>query len=80
MFKLKVHLTENKRDLTSKAGKDFTLVESFVFLPNSPYPEKISFFDVGLAAGVYQVPAKIEVYNGRLTVALDFKAAVQAEK
>lgn len=75
MNALKVHVSGVKKEFTSKAGKLVRLFEVYVFLPSSPYPEKIDVFGDAIPAGQYAVPIKLDVYNGRLSVNLDFKQA-----
>lgn len=76
MTTLKVHVTGNQRSFVSKAGKPITIHECYVFLGGSPYPEKIDVFpssDSAVpAAGVYAVPVKVDIYQGRLGASLDF--------
>lgn len=80
---VKVHVTGNQRSFVSKTGKPLTLHECYVFLSGSPYPEKIDVFpsaDASVPApGVYAVPVKVEIYQGRLGASLDFRNAKTAE-
>ncbi|AXH73051.1 MAG: single-stranded DNA-binding protein [Inoviridae sp.] len=75
MNALKVHVSGVTKEFTSKAGNPVRLFEVYVFLPSSPYPEKIDVFGDPVPAGEYAVPLKIDVYNGRLSANLDFKQA-----
>lgn len=81
MTKLRVTLTgEPARTLKSKkTGKDFQILDIYVH-SYAPYPEKIAIFeDPRLPRGVYDVPVRFEVQNGRLEVRYDFKSAVVVE-
>lgn len=71
MIKLKTHITDDKREFTSKAGKPVKVTTVFVFLPNIPYPEKMQLFGDMLPAGVYDGVYKIEIYQGRLQLTPD---------
>ena len=81
MIKLRVTLTgDSARTLQSKkTGKDFQILDVYVH-GSAPYPEKIAIFeDPRLPRGVYDVPVRFEVQNGRLEVRYDFKNAVVVE-
>lgn len=80
MLTLKIHITEKKRSFTSKKGNDVTLTECYVFLPSSPYPEKLDLFDVRAPAGVYNCTANLVNQNNRLSVEFDLKTLKQVEK
>lgn len=79
MIKLKTHITEDKRQFTSKAGKPVTVTTVFVFLPNLPYPEKMDLFGDVPPAGVYDGVYKIDIYQGRLQLAPDYSKFSLAE-
>ena len=72
MIKLKTHITADKREFTSKAGKLVKLTTVFVFLPNLPYPEKIDLFGEVPPAGVYDGVYKIDIYQGRLQLSPEY--------
>lgn len=81
MTKLKVTLTgDSARTLKSKrTQKDFQILDVYVH-SSAPYPEKIAIFeDPRLPRGVYDVPVRFEVQNGRLEVRFDFKNAAVVE-
>lgn len=81
MNKLRITLTgDSARTLQSKrTGKDFQILDVYVH-SSAPYPEKIAIFeDLRLPRGVYDVPVRFEVQNGRLEVRFDFKNAVVVE-
>lgn len=78
MTKLRITLTgDSARTLQSKrTGKDFQILDVYAH-GSAPYPEKIAIFeDPRLPRGVYDVPVRFEVQNGRLEVRYDFKNAV----
>lgn len=77
---MKCHVTGLTRSFTSKAGNVVSLFEVYVTLPSSPYPQKIDVFGDAVAAGFYDVPLTVDIYNGRLTASLDFKKAKPLEE
>lgn len=72
MIKLKTHVTAEKREFTSRAGKPVKLTSVFVFLPNSPYPVQIDLFGDVPSAGIYEGVYNIGVYQGRLHLSPNF--------
>lgn len=77
MIKFKLHLTDKTRSFTSKKnGKTYTLVGAYLFLPSSPYPEKIEVFAPNIAkpAGEYIVTANVSVRDNRLSLNLDMNS------
>lgn len=79
MIKLKTHVTAEKKEFTSKAGKPVSLTTVFVFLPNSPYPEKLELFGDVPPQGVYEGVYKIDIYQGRLQLSPDYNKFVLTE-
>lgn len=72
MIKLKTHITAEKNQFTSKAGKLVSFTTVFIFLPNMPYPEKLELFGNVPPTGVYDGVYKIDVYQGRLRLTPDY--------
>lgn len=66
MIKLRTHITDEKKEFTSKTGKPFKLTVVFVFLPNLPYPEKIELFGDLPPSGLYDGVYSLEIYQARL--------------
>lgn len=66
MIKLRTHITDEKKEFTSKSGKPVKLTVVFVFLPSLPYPEKLELFGDLPPSGLYDGVYILEVYQGRL--------------
>lgn len=73
---LKVLVTGKSRSgKSARTGKDYSVSECWVHLEGEPYPHKVELFGVSLAAGSYDVPYSLELFNGRFQVQFDFAKA-----
>lgn len=66
MIKLRTHITDEKKEFTSKSGNLVKLTKVYVFLPNLPYPEMLELFGDLPPSGLYDGVYSLEIYQGRL--------------
>lgn len=79
MIKLKTHITPEKKEFISKAGKPVKLTTVFVYLPNMPYPEKMELFGEVPPAGLYDGVYKVVIYQDRLQLRPEFEKFTMSE-
>jgi hypothetical protein len=73
---VRVEVTGNSRSgVASKTQKPYCMYEGYVHLPNSPYPDKASFYAEAVAQvprpGMYECDVVYSVKDGRFVAEID---------